>query len=93
MGQTAEVEHQVTSPVSSQILSIIFDYALNKFDATVTRDQQAAGTPKFLDVIDACVNDHKPVDMCLPAFPFMSANKVYKVLGNLPDKAEDLALE
>jgi pyoverdine/dityrosine biosynthesis protein Dit1 len=30
--------------------------------------------------------------MCLPAFPFKSANKVEKVLGTLPDKAEELAL-
>jgi pyoverdine/dityrosine biosynthesis protein Dit1 len=30
--------------------------------------------------------------MCLPAFPFKSANKVYKVFGFLPDKAEEIAL-
>jgi pyoverdine/dityrosine biosynthesis protein Dit1 len=29
----------------------------------------------------------------LPAFPFKSKNKVKKVLGDLPDKAEELALE
>ena len=33
------------------------------------------------------------VEACLPAFPFKSTNKVYKVLGTLPDKAEELALE
>jgi pyoverdine/dityrosine biosynthesis protein Dit1 len=31
--------------------------------------------------------------MCLPAFPWKSANQVYKVLGTLPDKAEELALK
>ena len=30
--------------------------------------------------------------MCLPAFPFKSANKVYKAFGFLPDKAEEIAL-
>jgi pyoverdine/dityrosine biosynthesis protein Dit1 len=32
------------------------------------------------------------IDMALPAFPFKSANKVYKALGFLPDKAEEIAL-
>ena len=76
---------------SSKILAIIFEYALNKFDETL--EQLAAGTPKFLAVIDQFVMAGKRVDMCLPAFPFKSANKVYKVFGILPDKAEELALE
>lgn len=76
---------------SSKILAIIFEYALNKFDDTVER--LAAGMPKFLSVIDQFVVSGKQVDMCLPAFPFKSANKVYKVFGILPDKAEELALE
>lgn len=76
---------------SSKILAIIFEYALNKFDDTIER--LAAGMPKFLSVIDQFVVTGKQVDMCLPAFPFKSANKVYKVFGILPDKAEELALE
>ncbi|KAI9147526.1 Spore wall maturation protein DIT1 [Paramyrothecium foliicola] len=79
------------SPVSAQILAIIFDYALNKFDDTT--DRLAAGIPKFLSVIDQYVNENKPLEMGLPAFPFKSANKVQKVLGSLPDKAEELALD
>ncbi|OAA59700.1 Pyoverdine biosynthesis [Niveomyces insectorum RCEF 264] len=75
---------------SSKILSIIFDYALNKFDDT--KERLAAGTPKFLSEIDYYVRDGKQLQMCLPAFPFKSANKAYKVLGTLPDKAEELAL-
>ncbi len=30
--------------------------------------------------------------MCLPAFPFKSPNTSTKVLGRLPDKAEEFAL-
>ncbi|KAK8117036.1 uncharacterized protein PG998_005317 [Apiospora kogelbergensis] len=77
--------------ISADILATIFDYALNKFDDTVHR--LAAGTPRFLSVIENFVMAGEPVDMCLPAFPFKSANKVYKVFGILPDKAEELALE
>ena len=76
--------------VSAAILAIVFEYALNKFDDTM--DRLAKGVPKFMSVIEAFVKDGKRVEMCLPAFPFKSANKVYKVLGALPDKAEELAL-
>jgi len=77
--------------ISSQILGIIFQYALNKFDDSEHR--MAAGTAKFLSVIDQFVMTGQRVETCLPAFPFKSANKVYKVLGSLPDKAEELALQ
>ncbi|KAL6704546.1 hypothetical protein ACN47E_008056 [Coniothyrium glycines] len=77
--------------ISEQILDIVFQYSLNKFDDTP--QQLAAGRAKFLKVISEFVKAGKPIEMCLPAFPFKSANKVYKVLGDLPDKAEELALE
>jgi hypothetical protein len=77
--------------VSHQILDIIFEYPLNNFDDSEHR--LAGGTPKFLSVIDQFVMAGRRVEACLPAFPFKSANKVYKVLGTLPDKAEELALE
>ncbi|KAL8945037.1 MAG: hypothetical protein Q9216_000021 [Gyalolechia sp. 2 TL-2023] len=76
---------------SNKILDIIFDYALNKFNDSIERI--TAGRPKFLSVIDHFVVAAAQVEMCLPAFPFKSANKVSKVLGILPDKAEELALE
>lgn len=79
------------SEVSYRILDVILEHSLNKFDDSKVR--LAAGTPKFLSVIDRFVKDGKRVETCLPAFPFKSANKVYKVLGILPDKAEELALE
>ena len=78
------------SETSSEILEIIFDYALNKFSDT--KQRLDAGRPKFLSVIEKFVVTRTRVEVCLPAFPFKSANKVYKVLGVLPDKAEEIAL-
>lgn len=74
-----------------QGLGYIFEYALNKFNDYI--EKFAAGRPKFLSVIDRFVTAETRVEMCLPAFPFKSANKVEKVFGILPDKAEELALE
>jgi hypothetical protein len=88
--QVPHITMEVRS-VSHLILDIVFEYALNKFDDS--KERLAAGEAKFLAVIDQFVKAGKPVDSCLPAFPFKSANKVYKVLGDLPDKAEELALE
>lgn len=85
------LEKVTFSETSNKILEIIFDYALNKFKDTKQRLE--AGRPKFLAIIDRFVAAGIRVEMCLPAFPFKSANKVYKVLGSLPDKAEDIALE
>jgi pyoverdine/dityrosine biosynthesis protein Dit1 len=79
-----------TRSISRRILDIIFEYALNKFDDS--RDRLENGADTFLGVIDQFVAARKRVETCLPAFPFKSANKVYKVLGSLPDKAEELAL-
>lgn len=76
---------------SNKILDIIFEYALNKFNDYI--EQFAAGRPRFLSVIEKFVIEGTQVEMCLPAFPFKSANKIEKVFGTLPDKAEELALE
>ena len=75
---------------SHKILDIILEYALKKFDDSM--EQLAARRPTFLSVIDRFVIAGTQVEMCLPAFPFKSANKVHKVFGILPDKAEELAL-
>ena len=76
---------------SNKILDIIFEYALNKFNNSI--EQLAAGRPKFLSIIHHFVIARTQVEMCLPAFPFKSANKIDKVFGILPDKAEELALK
>ncbi|KAF4945803.1 hypothetical protein FSARC_14358 [Fusarium sarcochroum] len=75
---------------SNRILDVILEYSLNKFNSTA--ELHNAGRPKFLAVISRFVRARQKVAMCLPAFPFKSANKVEKVLGTLPDKAEELAL-
>ncbi|KAB5554465.1 Pyoverdine/dityrosine biosynthesis protein-domain-containing protein, partial [Coniochaeta sp. 2T2.1] len=89
--ETAQVSARDATDTSSKILAIIYDYALDKSDDTESK--HAAGTPKFLSVIDKYVTTGRQVKMCLPAFPFKSANKVHKVFGALPDKAEELALD
>ncbi|SCV47714.1 probable ABC1 transport protein [Fusarium fujikuroi] len=77
--------------VSSKILDVIFEYALNKFSDS--KERLEAGRPKFLSVVGKFVAARTRVEMCLPAFPFKSANKAYKVFGILPDKAEEIALD
>lgn len=84
-------EAQRETRTSRLILDIIFEYALNKFDDS--RERLEGGSTRFLSVIDRFVAAGTRVEACLPAFPFKSANRVYKVLGTLPDKAEELALE
>jgi hypothetical protein len=79
------------STTCKQILDIIFHYALNKFSDSKQRLE--AGRPAFLSVIAKFVAAEERVDMCLPAFPFKSANKVHKVFGVLPDKSEEIALD
>jgi pyoverdine/dityrosine biosynthesis protein Dit1 len=85
--QTAEQVRKT----SRLILNVFLEYALNKFECSSDRFEDSADG--FLSVIDWFVSGGRPVQACLPAFPFKSANKVYKVLGSLPDKAEELALE
>lgn len=77
--------------ISQLILDIFLEYALNKFDYSEGRLEGYGDG--FLSVIGRFVSEGARVQACLPAFPFKSANKVYKVLGSLPDKAEELALE
>lgn len=90
LGGKAKGNDDNSRELSERILNIIFEYALNKFDDS--KDRLAAGASKFLSVIEKFVAAKAKVEACLPAFPFKSANKVYKVLGSLPDKAEELAL-
>jgi pyoverdine/dityrosine biosynthesis protein Dit1 len=75
---------------SQRILDVILRYQspLPK-DAPNRRDE---GALKFLGLIYRAIKKNEPVRMVLPAFPFKSPNSDAKVLGNLPDKAEDVAL-
>jgi pyoverdine/dityrosine biosynthesis protein Dit1 len=76
---------------SRLVRDIFLQYALNKFQYSEDRLEHSHNA--FLSVIGRYVSKGERVQACLPAFPFKSANKVYKVLGSLPDKAEELALE
>lgn len=74
---------------SRDILSVIQRYG--------TRKVQVSGGPqshglKFIALIYSQVKARSPIEMCLPAFPFKSPNAEQKVLGRLPDKAEEFAL-
>ncbi|KAF5556118.1 ABC1 transport [Fusarium phyllophilum] len=88
--KTEDSEVSKVFQTANRILDVILEYSLHKFDST--EELHSAGRPKFLAVVSHFVRARQKVVMCLPAFPFKSANKVEKVLGNLPDKAEELAL-
>ncbi|KAJ5654235.1 Pyoverdine biosynthesis [Penicillium lividum] len=76
---------------SEKILAILKPYLLTK--SVDAHDRWDLGATTFISVIHKFVSKGQAVKMCLPAFPWKSANKVYKVLGTLPDKAEELALK
>ncbi len=90
LGHESEIERD-SMAMSAEILAIIYKFRLTK--AADAHDKWVEGTPRFLSIIEKFVKMDKPVRMCLPAFPFKSANKVEKVLGKLPDRAEEAALE
>ncbi len=69
---------------STQILAIIFEYALNKFDDS--KERLTAGMPKFLSVVDKFVVAGTRLEMCLPAFPFKSQTRFTKCLVIYPTR-------
>ncbi|KAF2997565.1 hypothetical protein E8E13_001424 [Curvularia kusanoi] len=75
---------------SQHILDVILRYKspLPK-DA---QDRSDEGALKFFGLIYRAVKNNEAVRLVLPAFPFKSPNTSVKVLGALPDKAEDIAL-
>lgn len=80
----------VALETASRILNIIHRYRLRKSPGEPEKSDE--GTLKFLSLIYNHVKAGRAVPMCLPAFPFKSANNINKVMGNLPDRAEALAL-
>lgn len=74
---------------SSKILQIIDRYRMVSSPSIDRADESAL---KFIALTYTHVKAGRAVPMCLPAFPFKSPNSVSKVLGNLPDKAEEFAL-
>ncbi|KAK5629393.1 hypothetical protein RRF57_005109 [Xylaria bambusicola] len=85
------VTEQEVTDISRRILEIFFEYALNKIDHSNAGFER--GALNFVPIVRRFVATGERVEACLPAFPFKSANQAYKVLGKLPDKAEELALD
>jgi pyoverdine/dityrosine biosynthesis protein Dit1 len=75
---------------SQQVLDVIFRYRSPLPQDAPDRSDE--GVLKFLALIYRAVKKNDPVRMVLPAFPFKSPNSHIKVLGALPDKAEELSL-
>jgi pyoverdine/dityrosine biosynthesis protein Dit1 len=88
--EVVPADHDEVSTQAQHILSIIYEYRLTK--QADAHSLWAIGTPRFLAVIERYVRENKTLRMCLPAFPWKSANKQQKALGVLPDKAEEVAL-
>ena len=74
---------------ASKILRVISRYQLS---CGGSHPQTFSKDSKFIQQVYAKVAAGDPVLMCLPAFPFKSPNTSRKVLGYLPDKAEEFAL-
>ena len=55
-------------------------------------DHSDEGGIKFFGQIYHFVKMKRAIRMAMPAFPFKSPNSTAKVLGTMPDKAEDVAL-
>ena len=80
-----ETGHEATA---AKALRIIEQYGLN-YERTGSWD----GFETFLPVVVGQVTRGEPIKMLLPGFPFKSPNSRDKVLGNLPDLGEELALK
>lgn len=75
---------------SKRVLDVILRYRSPLPKGAADRSDE--GALKFLSLIYRAVKNNEAVRLVLPAFPFKSPNSSVKVLGALPDKAEDIAL-
>ena len=75
---------------ADSILSVIEGYRLkaSPFDESIISETREFFIPHLLKMIRSA----QPIHLVLPAFPFKSPNTVDKVLGTLPDKAEEVSL-
>lgn len=83
------VDHSILE-LSTKIIEVIYRYQ-NKRGGTEGL-QSDIGLLSGLTQVYTFVKSNRPVKMALPAFPFKSPNTKIKVLGRLPDKAEEFAL-
>ncbi|EFW18199.1 conserved hypothetical protein [Coccidioides posadasii str. Silveira] len=76
--------------MAAKIIEVIYRYQRR---GDITEGMQSdIGLLAGLTQIYSHVKASRPVKMALPAFPFKSPNTSIKVLGRLPDKAEEFAL-
>ncbi|KAF3040587.1 hypothetical protein E8E11_005764 [Didymella keratinophila] len=78
-------QHEATA---TKVLRIIEQYGLS-YERTGTWD----GFETFLPIVLGQVTRGESIKMLLPGFPFKSPNSRDKVLSNLPDLGEELALK
>jgi pyoverdine/dityrosine biosynthesis protein Dit1 len=74
--------------MANTILGIIEQYGLNH-----ERTGSWEGFQTFFPIVSGQVSRGEPIKMLLPGFPFKSPNSRDKVLSNLPDLGEELALK
>lgn len=83
----------VAFETASKILQVINKYSLKRSTDTTAKSDE--GALKYLAVIYSYVKAGGLIPMALPGFPFKSPNSQPgsgKVLGKLPDRAEELSL-
>lgn len=78
-------QHEATA---TKILKIIEQYGLN-YERTGSWD----GFETFFPVVLGQVSRCESIKMLLPGFPFKSPNSRDKVLSNMPDLGEEIALK
>lgn len=88
---TAVISERPSTRTALEILDIIQRYGHNVGSKSAPAGSWT-GKSKFVAPVEAHVLKNEPVRMVLPAFPFKSPNRKDKVLGNMPDLGEELAL-
>ncbi|KAL1643699.1 hypothetical protein SLS58_004714 [Diplodia intermedia] len=88
---TVAASKRSAAQVADDILSVIESYRLKASPFDPKTIPQARHT--FLPLIQKAVEKQTPLSLTLPAFPFKSPNTEEKVLGTLPDKAEEVSLK
>jgi hypothetical protein len=78
-----------SSDTSKVIVSMLEKYRMAPRDHS---QQEWLAKGKFLNLVQHHIERGQVIPMVLPAFPFKSPNKTFKVLGSLPDKGEEVAL-
>ncbi|KAI1907915.1 hypothetical protein LOZ53_006720 [Ophidiomyces ophidiicola] len=76
--------------MAARIIEVIYRY--QRRGSGTEGIQSDVGLLAGLTQVYSHVKANRPVKMALPAFPFKSPNTKVKVLGRLPDKAEEFAL-